>query len=86
MTMRSQQGLVDIPPPQPRNMDRTPTAETHWFQLQAKGIFTGAHLSICAQKDLRVGTRHHRIGSLVKRIGGDASTVQEKERKYCHQQ
>ena len=27
---------------QPRNMDRTPSAETHAWFLQGKGIFTGA--------------------------------------------
>ena len=41
MTMRSQQGLVDIPPPQPRNMDRPP--RLNLVLSQEKGIFASAH-------------------------------------------
>lgn len=75
MTMRSQQGLVDMPP-QPRNMDRTPTAETQSGSNSGEGDLRRRALTL--RRPVRVRTRHQLDWHLVKRIGGDASTVQKK--------
>jgi hypothetical protein len=66
-------------------MDRTPPAETvAWFQ-QEKGIFTGV-ADPPLSRPARGSQKHEQGLTTKRRIGGDASTVQEKKRKYRHQQ
>ena len=68
-----------------RNMDRTPSAETHVWFLRVKGIFAGAsdvhsrpNRSAWEPGFSRNGPQSQR------RIGGNVSTVEKEKREHCY--